>query len=169
MPPGTVWSIVSTLTVGAAADRDRDTVPGGDVVSVSVVVGAVAVSHGQGQGDHLDGRRCSRRRPGRIFYRALGLNVPPAGTAVHSYEVTGVFKSADVAWRSIESPPKTVWSAVWMLTVGSAPRTVIMTLALAAAVGVCLAVGHTQGQHDHLVVRRCSRRRPGRIFCSRVH
>ena len=30
------------------------------------------------------------------------------------------------------------------------------------------AVGHSQGQGDHLVFRRCSRRRPGRIFCSRV-
>ena len=30
------------------------------------------------------------------------------------------------------------------------------------------AVGHSQGQDDHLVIRRWSRRRPGRVFCSCV-
>ena len=60
VPPGTVWSIVSTIADRRAArDRDRDTSHDGG--------GVVVVGHSQGEGDRLGCRRCSRRRPGRVF------------------------------------------------------------------------------------------------------
>ena len=68
----------------------------------------------------------------------LGENVPTAGSAVHACELT----SADMATSSIGSPPgTTVWSSsVWMLTVGSVPETVIVTIAVSVSLLLSVTV-----------------------------
>ena len=61
-------------------------------------------------------------------------------------------------------PPNTVWSSVSMLTVGP-PRTVIVTLSLAVAPSLSVTV---KVRVTTWSCRRCTRRRPGRIFYRRV-
>ena len=115
--PGTVWSAVWMLTVGplgtvivtlSLAVSSSLSV----TVKVKVTTWFAAVVPGAVQ---------------VVSSSAGSLNVPTAGRrSTRTYR----HPSDHGLEASIEAPPRTVWSAVSMLTVGSVPRTVIVTLSL---------------------------------------